>query len=196
MLAPEIPFEEMQPGDLVFVSGTYNAKSARPFQHRMVHVEVYTGRGEAREGTVGARWQRGVVQHHPTFRFESKNYHDVRYHFKSIAPWLRGDLRSYCAEHDWRDDRNLWLGEKYSVFCVDEDGERLRLEPKRELPRLAYVGEGNNSKLVEQHLQARYGLHDECHDRGFYLMDRARDQFNPDFAFKWVQQSNAVDYLS
>ena len=36
-----------------------------------VHVEVFTG-GESRESTIGARWQKGVIQEFDSFRFVSK----------------------------------------------------------------------------------------------------------------------------
>ena len=47
---------EMQPGDLVFVSGTYYNEKRKKQRHNMVHVEIWLGEGEK---TVGARWQRG-----------------------------------------------------------------------------------------------------------------------------------------
>ena len=53
----------------------------------MVHVEIYTGEGEK---TIGARWQKGVVQEFESYKFESKSYYDMKYHFKSIDTWLDG----------------------------------------------------------------------------------------------------------
>lgn len=102
----------------------------------MVHVEIFTGLGDQSEGTLAARWQKGVVQDFDSFRFESKNYYDQVYHFKSINRWLEGQLkqyiyvylfiRSFCKDHDWVDDRNLWLGDKYSIFNLDDDGEKIK----------------------------------------------------------------------
>jgi hypothetical protein len=54
------------------------------------------------------------------------------------------------------DDRNLWLGEKYSVFNVDEDGEKIKYEVKEDLPKLVYIGEGNNAKLIESYFTKKY----------------------------------------
>lgn len=124
MLDKEIGFEELERGDLIFYSGTYYSKNERVFSHNMVHVEIYLGEGR----TLAARRQRGVVSEFESYIFESKNYYDVRHHFKSINPWLEGTLKSFCSEHAWRDDRNLWLTEKYSVFSKgtaveEEEGE-------------------------------------------------------------------------
>lgn len=88
----------------------------------MVHVEIYTGIGEQKEGTIGARWQKGFIQEFDSYKFISKNYGVMKYHFKSIDPWLNGIFKSFCSEHDWRDDRNVWISDKYSVFskCNEE----------------------------------------------------------------------------
>ena len=43
----------------------------------MVHVEVFIG-GESGEETIGARWQKGHVQVHSSYKFKSKNYTDVK----------------------------------------------------------------------------------------------------------------------
>jgi hypothetical protein len=43
----------------------------------------------------------------------------MKYHFKNIDTWLEGNCKSYCEEHLWRDDRDLWVPDKYSVFCDD-----------------------------------------------------------------------------
>lgn len=53
----------------------------------MVHVEIWLGDGEK---TLGARHQRGVVQVHDSYRFVSKTYHSMEYHFRSLEPWLQG----------------------------------------------------------------------------------------------------------
>ena len=56
----DLKFEEMKPGDLVFISGKYYNEKMRKQKHDMVHVEIFTG-GETGEQSIGARWQRGVV---------------------------------------------------------------------------------------------------------------------------------------
>ena len=53
--------EEMRPGDLVFVSGTYFNEQRKQQRHGMVHVEIWLGDGEK---TVGARWQKGRWVNH------------------------------------------------------------------------------------------------------------------------------------
>jgi cell wall-associated NlpC family hydrolase len=56
MLDKEISFDQLKPGDLIFLSATYNSKYARPYSHNIVHVEVYTGKGLQKEGTIAARY--------------------------------------------------------------------------------------------------------------------------------------------
>lgn len=43
------------------------------------------------------------------------------YHYKSIDTWLEGVCKSFCPEHPWRDDRDLWIPDKYSVFADAEE---------------------------------------------------------------------------
>mmetsp|Transcript_12899 Transcript_12899/g.29639 ORF Transcript_12899/g.29639 Transcript_12899/m.29639 type:complete len:388 (+) Transcript_12899:102-1265(+) len=93
--------EEMEPGDLVFISGIYNVPHKKQHAHDMVHVEIFLG-GETGEQTVGARYRHGVVEVHDSYRFESKNYHSMKYYFRSLQPWLAGICQSWCSEHRWR----------------------------------------------------------------------------------------------
>ena len=51
----DLKFEEMQPGDLIFYSGTYFNTKLRPQKHDIVHVEIFTG-GPTGEQSIGARW--------------------------------------------------------------------------------------------------------------------------------------------
>ena len=55
----------------------------------MTHVEIYLG-GETGESTIGSRWKRGVVSIFDSYKFESKTWYDVKYHYKSIDTWLQG----------------------------------------------------------------------------------------------------------
>ncbi len=55
----------------------------------MVHVEIFMG-GETGEQSIGARWQRGVVQLFDSYKFESKSYYNIKFHYKSLEPWLEG----------------------------------------------------------------------------------------------------------
>ena len=48
--------EDMKPGDLVFISGTYFNSKSKQHPHDMVHVEIWLGDGVK---TIGARWHRG-----------------------------------------------------------------------------------------------------------------------------------------
>ena len=52
----------------------------------MVHVEIYMGEGRS----LGARLQKGVIQIFDSYKFESKNYYNMKYFYKSIDNWLDG----------------------------------------------------------------------------------------------------------
>lgn len=98
MLGESIEFNQLQPGDLIFIEATYYSKYARAFAHNIVHVEIFTGQGYSGEGTIAARWFRGVVGEFETYKFESKNYYNQRYHFKSINSWLEGVLKYFVLD--------------------------------------------------------------------------------------------------
>ena len=124
MLPEEIPFEKTQKGDLVFYSADYfPGKKRKKFIHDMVHVEILTGEGEK---TIGSRKKDSTVQEFHCYKLkENKSYRYV-YHFKSIDPWLRGILKSYCSEHKWERNNTDKIHteiSKYSVFNDENDEE-------------------------------------------------------------------------
>ncbi|KAI6652560.1 hypothetical protein LOD99_4345 [Oopsacas minuta] len=90
--------DEMQPGDLVFVSATYFDNNRKRQIHDMVHVEVWLGDGDK---TIGSRWFKGTVQVLESYRFVSKSYYNMEYHFCSIDTWLEGVCHSFCPDHKW-----------------------------------------------------------------------------------------------
>jgi cell wall-associated NlpC family hydrolase len=92
--------EELQPGDLIFYSGEYYQSNMENHPHNMVHVEIFLG-GSTGEQTLGARYQRGVVQVHDSYRFTSQSYHSVQHYFCSIDTWLRGICECICKDHDY-----------------------------------------------------------------------------------------------
>jgi len=110
--------EDMQPGDLVFVSGIYHNPKSKKQRHNMVHVEVWAGDGEK---TIGARWQRGKIQFHDSYKFNAKSYHSMQYHFKSIDTWLKGICKSHCSEHSWK--RSKYQPGKKSIFAEEQANE-------------------------------------------------------------------------
>lgn len=63
-------------------------------KHNLVHVEVWLGEGHK---TVGARWQKRFVEVHDSYQFESKSYHSMQYHFRSIDTWLQGVCRRWVG---------------------------------------------------------------------------------------------------
>ncbi len=115
--AENIPFEEMVPGDLIFYSATYFDTKKRKQIHDMVHVEIYWGPGEQ---SIGSRWFKGCIQIFDSHKFESTNYYDIKFHYKSLETWLRGDLHSHCPEHSWRDDRKDAWTHNRSIFADEE----------------------------------------------------------------------------
>eukprot|EP00794_Sanderia_malayensis_P015068 gene15068-16623_t len=112
--------EDMKPGDLVFISGTYFKPHRKKQKHDMVHVEIWMGDGEK---TLGARNQRGRIQVHDSYKFVSKGYYNMVYYFKSIDTWLKGVCQSFCSEHTWKSAKYIDHG-KHSIFAInDEDSE-------------------------------------------------------------------------
>ena len=96
----------MQPGDIIFYSAKYyNPRGLQ--KHDMVHVEVFLG-GETGESSVGSRASFGSVAIHDSYKFESKFYHSIEYHYRSLETWLEGICRSWCSLHAWQPQR----------FCV------------------------------------------------------------------------------
>ena len=57
--------------------------------HDLVHVEIFLG-GKSGEETIAARDRDGVVSYFDTYQFESSNYFDIKYHFRSLDTWLMG----------------------------------------------------------------------------------------------------------
>ena len=110
-----LKYEELQPGDLIFYSGEYFNTNHYKQKHGIVHVEIFTG-GETGEQSIGARWQRGVVQYFDSYKFESTAYHSIQFHYKSIDTWLEGICRSFCETHEWRSDKVSWAPGKHSLF--------------------------------------------------------------------------------
>ena len=113
ILPKEIPYSQMQPGDLVFYTAEFYPDTLRKAQiHNVVHVEIFLGDGEK---TIGSRDSKGVVQIYDTFQFESENYFNIEYHFKSIDTWLRGIHKSFCKIHTWENnslsvEKNYYYG--------------------------------------------------------------------------------------
>jgi tubulin--tyrosine ligase like protein 10 len=61
----------------------------------------------------------------PSYKFVSKNWELVKYHFRSIDTWLDGVCKSCCPEHPWSTDDTVIRGAtgKNSIFYVDSDDE-------------------------------------------------------------------------
>jgi cell wall-associated NlpC family hydrolase len=118
---------DMKPGDLIFYTGTYFNTKLKPQIHNVVHVEIFIG-GETGEATIGARYQTGVVQVHNSYKFESKSYHSIEHHFRSLDPWLAGQCVSCCSQHAW--DAPTYSTDKRSIFVEPDACEDA--EPQEE----------------------------------------------------------------
>jgi hypothetical protein len=81
-LPEALTFEELKPGDLVFVEGTYSNPNSKEQKYKLVHIEVFLGGGSKGESTLGARRQRGVVEVHDSYAFKSKSYEITNYYFR------------------------------------------------------------------------------------------------------------------
>lgn len=66
----------------------------------MVHIEVFLG-GKTGEKTIGSRTSINQVSYHDSYRFVSRRYANIKYHFKSLDTWLDGICKSWCPEHKW-----------------------------------------------------------------------------------------------
>ena len=59
------------------------------------------------------------VQVFDSYKFVSKSYHSMTYHFKSIDTWLMGICKSFCPDHSWRS--SVYNPSKKSIFTEDEE---------------------------------------------------------------------------
>ena len=85
----------------------------------MVHVEIFLGENGG-EQSIGARKKKGVVQLFDSFKFVSKGYHDIVWHYRSLDTWLNGVCKSFCPVHEWhrglKDDVD---SSKFSIFAIE-----------------------------------------------------------------------------
>ena len=179
--------QELVPGDLVFIAGTYFNEKSKPQRHDIVHVEVYVG-GESGEATIGARWQKGVIQEFESYKFEAKSYQVNQYLFASIDTWLQGICTSICEVHPWK--KEVWIPGKKSVFAEDFDDESLTSEPvlleEGNVP-IFFISTGNNHRLVQNHLGA---------DGKGWRQLPPNFNFSSDFTLKWVEKRSDIDWCS
>jgi len=148
----------MLPGDLIFWKATYHDKKKKRQKNDCVHVEVFLG-GENNENTIGSRWQKGQIKVFDTYKFVSKSYYDITYHYRSLDTWLNGICKSFSDIYAW--DRGLKEdvdANKFSIFKIqeaegasDDDEEQ---EPQTEDTTVysgIYIGPGNNGELVKNY---------------------------------------------
>lgn len=89
-----------------------------------------------------------------SYKFKSTLYYDIGFHYRSIDSWLAGELKSYCAEHRWLDDRaNEWLSEKFSVFADPTLDDMKIVEKEVEDVKQVFIGKGSHLKLVRNYFK-------------------------------------------
>lgn len=167
-----LEFHELKPGDLIFYEGTYypHFKHCRQI-HNLVHVEIFIG-GPTGEQSIGARWSRGVVELHDSFKFESTNYHSVKHYYRSIDTWLDGVCKSHFPKSTFGHQIALDAS-KNSLFIEETIEEEDLVIPAYHITddKVAYVSE--DCKLAEKNLVDRYGnltqrMEDTKERRNFY----------------------------
>ncbi|CAE7591607.1 unnamed protein product [Symbiodinium sp. KB8] len=115
-LPDEVPLGEAKEGDLVFYKGRYVKEGKAAQRLGIVHVEMFSP-GPTGRGTVGARWNAGLVSEFPDMAFTAKAWTDVEIHIRSIEPWLRGECR---PQHEglWKNWQGpTRAGDARSVFA-------------------------------------------------------------------------------
>ena len=199
-LNEELTLEQMRPGDLVFVEGTYFNPKSRQQKYNIVHIEVFLG-GETGTQTIGARFQKGAICLHDDYKFVSKNYEITNYHLRSLEPWLRGECVPRHPEH-WVARDALSLGRpainaagKRSVFDDDDEeaadgGVNVATDAESSSGEsggapVFYVEKGNGWLLVAAALEAK-GWQRLPFEYGF----------RPAFDLRWVQGRSAIDYVA
>lgn len=182
--------EEMKPGDLVFYSATYYNPRLKSQKHDMVHVEIFMG-GPTGEQSIGARWQKGVVQLFDSYKFVSTSYHSIKFHYKSIDTWLEGIWRSWCSEHKWQSSNLLWAPNKKSIFTDEEEYTEADLEAPgceegevQEQQLTYFLGKGNNPALAK----------DSLINRGYIQLPKGMN-WSDNYRFKWVQTPQEVNFM-
>lgn len=184
--------EDMKPGDLVFYSAIYYNPRLKQQKHNMVHVEIFIG-GETGEQSIGARWQKGVVQLFDSYKFKSTSYHSINFHYKSIDTWLEGICRSWCNEHAWKSSNLLWAPNKKSIFTDEEEYTEADLEapgmeeaPSEEMewPSTFFLGKGNNASLIK----------DALINRGYTQLPKGMN-WSDKYRYKWVQTPQEVNFM-
>ena len=136
-LQGEITKDQLKPGDLVFWSGIYWNPSKQQQPHKIVHVEMATGAGQA---TIGVREK--TVEEYDSLIFPSLRFKDLHVHCKSIEPWLRGQFKCACPQHNW----SARGSESLRQSLEDPIHESLRSW------KTFALGTGNNNRLVKQAL--------------------------------------------
>lgn len=68
---------------------------------------------------MGARWQKRFVEVHDSYQFESKSYHSMQYHFRSIDTWLQGICRRWVPVWVWVWEEGIgWLLEGVDLVLL------------------------------------------------------------------------------
>ena len=120
-------FEELEPGDLMFVEATYRTGQHRQQKMNIVHVEIYLGAefGTGPESNLGSRNRWGCVEILDSYEYASSFYEITNVFWRKLDPWLEGrcdpwTMRDLFASHDPYGAKATRLSAK-SVFGADDD---------------------------------------------------------------------------
>ena len=190
-------FKDLKPGDLIFYEGTYYPRENKkpPKQSlNLVHVEMFVG-GKTGRGTIGSRWQKVGVEEHDDYEFESKTYHSVKHHFRSIDRWLNGECKPTHEFWPINSVTNMAMN-KYSMFNAENatheetaDGESIKVEGGSKMlsvKKRFYCGEGNGWRMIA----------DALLERGDWIQIPFDQGFSQNYQLKWVERRSQIDFAN
>ena len=224
---PPLTFEQLKPGDLVFVEGRYFNEKAKRQKYDLVHVEIFLGHeieGEGMElSTIGARHQRGVCKVHESYQYTSKSYEILKYHFRSIEPWLRGELEPAHPDHWQSRDKDIAGGAfgvvdaagKRSIFDDDDDDDDGNVNAggvdddaidDDDAASSSAAASGAEKQKGKKPVDTRPVFYVE-NGNGWKLVSAALEKFGwarlpfeygfrSNFQLKWVQTRAQIDYVA
>ena len=66
----------------------------------MTHVEIFLG-GATGEMSIASRSAAGTIRIYDTYKFISKKYYNIKWHYRSLDSWLSGFPKLECDFHTW-----------------------------------------------------------------------------------------------
>ena len=160
------------------------------------------------------------MQYFDSYKFESKAYHSIVWHYRSIDTWLEGICKSHCPQHSWSSANLQWAPGKKSIFAIDDDekddkdvydeadlaapdldedmmdegaqGKNQGAEEKKQAPKKKPAAASNQCFVGEGNNPSL--AKETLAGLGFRVMPRGM-LFSNDYRFKWTQTSMEVNYM-